>query len=197
MKKIIIALLIVMLAGLLPSCGAAGQGMQVLPALKEAGLAGRLIFILYQQKGNQVMQLDLATGATRSLFAAPDKSWLASAEVSPDGSTILLAYAPPPPAGQVQLANTDLYRMPADGASAPQALLERSRPNESYTHPIWAPDGQTIYYTHSAPTTTSRLGVEFEHRAAQTGRAGGDRPAQCHLAAPITGRCPAGLPGAV
>jgi Tol biopolymer transport system component len=160
--KIIAALSLVLFLLILPSCGANSQNVsvQVLPALKQAGLQGRIFFILYEPQDIHLVQLDLSSGAMKTLFAAPKSSWLATAVVSPDGKTILLAYAPPPPAGQVQLANTDLYRMPADGSSAPQPLLKRTVPGESYSYPAWAADGQTIYTTHSLPSNTTQLGID-------------------------------------
>lgn len=158
--KAVIVLLIAALAACLPGGGVAG--LTVLPALKSAGLQGQLIFIHYSQTGNQLVRLDLAGGQVKVLFAAPDKSWLASADLSPDGKTLLLAYAPPPPAGQIQLGNTDLYRMPADGSAAPAVLLARKAANESFFHPAWGPDGQAIYYTHNVPTPSARTGIESD-----------------------------------
>jgi Tol biopolymer transport system component len=158
--KLLSILSLLLLFTFLPSCSSTTSSVQILPALKQANLSGKMIFILYGQKGNQLVQLDLASGKLRTLFAAPERSWLGSAELSPDGTQIILAYAPPPPQGQVQLADTDLYRMPSDGSSAPQPLVQRSRANESYTYPSWSQDGQFIYYTHTLPSTSSRLGID-------------------------------------
>jgi Tol biopolymer transport system component len=156
----VFVLTLLLLFTFLPSCSPSAASVQILPALKQANLQGRMIFILYNLKGNQLVRLDLTSGTLRTLFAAPERSWLGAAELSPDGTQIVLAYAPPPPKGQVQLADTDLYRMPADGSSEPQPLLQRSRPNESFTYPSWSPDGQMIYYTHTLPSTSNRLGVD-------------------------------------
>jgi Tol biopolymer transport system component len=145
---------------LLPSCRPSSTSVQILPALQEANLSGRMFFILYGQQGNQLVQLDLSTGNMKTLFAAPDRSWLASTDISPDGKQFVLAYAPPPPSGQVQTAVTDLYLLPVDGSSAPQPTVRRSRPYESYSSPTWSRDGRMIYYTHTAPSTSNRLGID-------------------------------------
>ena len=169
--KFLFACSLLLLFTFLPSCGSSGAPVQILPALQEANLSGKLIFILYNQKGNQLVQLDLATGKLVTLFAAPERSWLGAADISPDGKQFVLAYAPPPPKGQVQLAETGLYLMPAgaavstpastvkDAGSEPQPLLTPSRANESFTYPTWSPDGQMIYYTRTAPSTSNRLGM--------------------------------------
>ncbi len=160
LSKSALALLLVLLMALLPSCRAPQQDVQVLPALKQAALPGRLVLIQSRQNGSRVMELDLASGAVRALFTAPQKSWLAAAEVSPDGKTLLLAYAPPPPNGEEQLNHTDLYTLPVGGLGAPQPLILRATPGESFDYPAWSPDGQAVIYAHSAPSKTARLGIE-------------------------------------
>lgn len=160
LSKSALALLLVLLMALLPSCGASQQDVQVLPALKQAALPGRLVFIQSRQNGSRVMELDLASGALRALFTAPQKSWLAAAEVSPDGKTLLLAYAPPPPNGEEQLHHTDLYTLLIGGSGAPQPLILRAAPGESFDYPAWSPDGQAVIYARSAPSNTARLGIE-------------------------------------
>ncbi len=104
--------------------------------------------IEYDPKGNRVFELDLQSGEKRTLFQAPENSWLGEAVVSPDNRQILLTYAPPPPSGETQFGYSDLYLIPYDGSSAPQPLLTRSDPMESYYFTTWAADGQSIYYTH-------------------------------------------------
>lgn len=170
LAQALIVLGLVALAACLPGTASSpgtsiDQPMRVLPALKSTGLSGSLYFVHYRQIGNQLMALDLASGQMRTIFSGADHSWLAAADVSPDGKQALLAYAPPPPAGQVQLANTDLMLMPLDGSSAPKALLTRTAPNESFLHPDWAPDGQSFYYTHNVPTKAERSGIlsQIEH----------------------------------
>ena len=106
-------------------------------------LTGRLLYTLTQQG---VWQLDLATGDSTQLFKTETQdSWAASAAASPDGSTILIAYAPPPPEGEIQFGYTDLYRLVPEGA--PQPFLERPDPRESLFTPTWSPDGRYVYYS--------------------------------------------------
>ncbi|RPJ41304.1 MAG: hypothetical protein EHM21_13330 [Chloroflexi bacterium] len=179
--KVLFVVTLILLFTFLPSCSSPGPTVQVLPALAEANLSGKMVFILYNQKGNQIVQLDLATGKMVTLFAAPERSWLGAAEISPDGTQLVLSYAPPPPRGKVQLAETGLYLMPLDSAAdaaagaaalaerALQPLLQPSRANESFTYPTWAPDGQWIYFTHTVPSTTNRLGIDTTIERARLG----------------------------
>ncbi|MGQ0603391.1 MAG: TolB family protein [Anaerolineales bacterium] len=108
-------------------------------------LQGRLLYTLTQQG---VWQYDFATDASTQLFQAedPQRAWAASVTAAPDGSTILMAYAPPPSDGEIQFGYTDLYLLPTDG-SAPRPFLERADPRESLFTPTWSPDGRYIYYS--------------------------------------------------
>jgi Tol biopolymer transport system component len=94
-----------------------------------------------------ILLLDLATGEISSLYQAPEKAWVTGAALSPDGSTVVFAYAPPPD-GPIQFGQTDLYMTPADVSSAPSLLLEAPRDEVLY-HPSWSASSQHIYYTHS------------------------------------------------
>jgi Tol biopolymer transport system component len=125
-------------------------GIAALSTSQLAGmnLAGRLVLIQYDPGGNILIELSLPGGEVTTLFQSPEKSWLAAASVSPDGEQILLSYALPPAAGQVQLGTTDLYRLPYDASAPPQPLLERGSPEESYFNPTWSPDGRYVYYSH-------------------------------------------------
>lgn len=115
------------------------------PPWARLSLAGRLIFT---QSNEGVWELDLATGARRPLFqpAQKEAAWVNAAAVSPDGQAILIAYAPPPPPGEIQFGYTDLYVMPADGSAPPQPFLTRARPRDSLFNPVWSPDGRHVYF---------------------------------------------------
>jgi Tol biopolymer transport system component len=107
-----------------------------------------------------VFALDLASGQQAPLFQPPEKGWLTAASLSPEGEWLALAYAPPPAAGEVQLGYTSLYLLPGDcagpgGACAPTdltLLLERDNPHAAYFSPVWAPNGQTLYFAHFTPS---------------------------------------------
>ncbi len=111
------------------------------------GELGRLIFT---RTTSGVWELDLATGQMRLLFRPEPEgeAWVTAAAVSPNGQTLVLAYAPPPAAGQIQFGYTELYLMPADGSTAPQPFLTRRETNESFFTPSWSADGRFIYYAH-------------------------------------------------
>ena len=104
-------------------------------------LAGQLLITL----GNEgVAEMDMPSGRIKTLFDPPPLGQVNSAALSPDGSTIVLAYAAP--AGAIQLGFTDLYRMPADGSRNPVLLLAAGDGNLLY-NPAWSPDGRTLYYS--------------------------------------------------
>ncbi len=128
------------------------------------GLTGRII---YAGSNLGVWELNPATGAQRPLFqpADPANAWVTSATVSPDGRIIVMAYAPPPAAGQIQFGFTDLYEL-VDGA-APRPLLQRVDPHESFFTPTWSPDGRQLYYAHAQPLADGTAGVTYniERRA--------------------------------
>jgi Tol biopolymer transport system component len=141
----------------------------VLPALKGLRLQGRLVFIVMDEEGSRLVELDLSSGKVRTLFTGAPRSWLASAEVSPDGKQILLAYAPPPSTDDAQFGFTDLSLLPYGSQSAPNPLLVRFDPNESFFQPTWAPDGQSIYFSHNAPSSAVPSGVEVRIERAVPG----------------------------
>jgi Tol biopolymer transport system component len=121
---------------------------EIIPSISQYGLAGRLVLIQYHPDGNRLIELDLSSGEIKTLFQAPGNSWLAEAAVSPDGGQILLTYAPPPPGGKPQFGYSDLYLLPYSSPSQLTPFLTRSDPQESYFFPAWAPDGQSVYFTH-------------------------------------------------
>jgi len=126
---------------------AAPNGEPVQNTWADLNLTGRIIF---SQSQGGIWELNLTASTLRSIFSPPDpaNSWVNAVSVSPDGAWLVAAYAPPPPEGQIQFGYSDLYILPVDGATPPQAFLQRPQPKESYFNPIWSPDGQYIYYAH-------------------------------------------------
>jgi Tol biopolymer transport system component len=107
------------------------------------------LIIVQAQRG--VSALDLDSGALTQLYQPGGDSgnaWVSAAAASPDGQTLVLAYAPPPPPGQVQYGYSSLYTMPADGSAEPQVFLSPPEAKESLFTPLWSPDGHFIYYAH-------------------------------------------------
>ena len=141
------------------------------PAWAGQGYTGHLILIASQQTGNQVVEIDLVSGATKTLFQAPQNSWLVAAAVSPDGQQILLTYAPPPSDGSAQLGYSDLYLLPASGGE-PQPFLTHKDPEEVYFDPAWSPDGKAIYYTHLYRLNTNSKVVAYQNDIERTSLAG-------------------------
>jgi len=128
-----------------------------LPHWASLGLTGRLVVTL----GNQgIQQVNLATGETRVAFVPPEDGWLTAADTSADGQWLALAYAPPPPEGEVQLGYTSIYLMPGDCAERPPGCnagdltvaVDRIEPHEAYFSPLWSPAGDYLYLAHFTPS---------------------------------------------
>ncbi len=117
------------------------------PAWADLKINGTLI---YTQGLSGVIKLDLATGKSVTLFKPPKDAWLRDAAASPDQKTLLISYAPPPPAGEPQFGYTDLYVMPIEGGDLKE-IIKRKDSQESFFHATWSPDGKFIYYAHFTP----------------------------------------------
>lgn len=121
------------------------------PAWASFELTGKLIFTSFTTNNDQaIMRLDLVTGEIENLFVGEENSILNDVAVSPDGSQIIFAYAPPPEGGEVQLGFADLYIMPSDGSAEPTQLTEREDPSETYFNISW-PVEEYIYFAHFSP----------------------------------------------
>lgn len=121
------------------------------PAWASFQLTGKLVFISFTPSNEQaIMRLDLVTGEIETLFVAEENSILNDATVSPDGSQIVFAYAPPPEGGEVQLGFADLFIMPSDGSAEPTVLTERIDPSETYFNISWPLD-DFLYFAHFSP----------------------------------------------
>lgn len=130
-----------------PALTLAASPSPIAPQWASLNLTGRLIF---NQPKEGLSQLDLVTGALTTVFALPEDGWITSAALAPDGQTLVMAYAPPPPAGEVQLGYTDLYRLTL-GETEPDVVLARTDPQESFFSPLWSAQGDYIYFAHFRP----------------------------------------------
>lgn len=91
-----------------------------------------------------------ATAVKQSLFTVPENAWLGSIDYQPERDQFVLAYAPPPPAGEVQFGFTHLYLW-QPGDAEPTLLLAGGEGDHLFFNPIWSADGETIYYSHVEP----------------------------------------------
>lgn len=115
----------------------------------DAGLAGKALFT--EQMGGARL-LDLTTGQITEVFTPPaEQAWVNAATLSPDGRWLALAYAPPPPAGQIQFGYTEIHLISMGANRALTPLLTRQVPQESFFNPQWSPDGRYLYYARLAP----------------------------------------------
>ena len=114
-------------------------------------LVGSLIFIEQNERDQLLLWHDLETRETKTLFKADENGWIAQAIASPNGEQIVMAYAPPPPEGQIQFGYTNLYILTPFENLEPELLVERAHPEELLFNPVWSPNGRYIYYSHILP----------------------------------------------
>ncbi len=127
-------------------------------------LTGKLIYLTFTSSGQSapiLIQLDLANGQQTTLFGPPTNTWIGGAAISPDRKQIVLAFAPPPAAGDYQYGYTELFLMPADGSEAPHFLLALTTKPEAFFDPAWSPDGKYIYYEHLTPNTPDKQTFQY------------------------------------
>lgn len=134
-----------------PTAETSGLDSRGEPPWEELGYAGKLYYVGFKADRPNLLSLDLTNGDETIIFEPPEHAWLSEVAASPDGTQLLLAYGPPPEAGQVQFGFTDLYIMPADGSTGPQPLLVRVDPSETYFNISW-PVEEWIYYAHFSPS---------------------------------------------
>jgi TolB protein len=106
----------------------------VSPAWNPAGTT--LVYSTYGSVGSRLVLIDLATGRSRTLAAAPRNSQYITPEFMSDGNSILFARA-----GE---EGSDIYSIGLSGSDAPRRLtVGRGAIN---TNPTPSPDGRRIVY---------------------------------------------------
>ena len=134
--------------------------IQVSDGLANMGLSGNMIFLTLTQENQLVMTLDLATGLVRPIFSSPPNSWVLSASIGANPDEILLAYAPPPAEDQPQYGYSDLFIL-TPNSPEPSVLLARSEDFEAYFGSIFAPDGNSVLYTHFVSDDSVDFGFRY------------------------------------
>lgn len=128
--------------------------------------ANALLFMQIAPGTQALARFDLNSRETETLFIPLTNAWLSHADSNPDGSEFVLAYAAPPPEGEVQLGFTQLYLL-SNGDTTPRLLIEAQQPGEIFFYPDWADNGRFIYYSHvvqqdNAPFTTTLERFDLE-----------------------------------
>ncbi len=123
--------------------------------------AGNLYYVVLEPGAQNLARYEVDTEQEDILFAVPVNGWLANMDVSPDGSQIVMAYAPPPEDNGIQFGYSNLYIMLSDGQSKPRELVQRASPEEILFNPVWSPDSETIYYSHVTPTDPDTLAFDL------------------------------------
>jgi Tol biopolymer transport system component len=119
------------------------------------------------------MRWDFASNTITPIFLPPQNGVVASSALSPDGKTLVMAYAPPPEQNKPNLGYTNLYTVSVDGSAGPAPLLQGDHSREFYFTPVWSPDGQYVYYGHyieASPTATGPTGFFMERMAYPSGQ---------------------------
>lgn len=124
-------------------------------------LSGSLVFIEQNERDQLLQWHDLVSGETKTLFEADINGWISQAIAAPNGEQIVMAYAPPPPEGQIQFGYTNLYFLSSNESSEPELFVERSDPEELLFNPVWSPDGRYIYYSHVLPIDNESNELHF------------------------------------
>ncbi|MFQ5433329.1 MAG: hypothetical protein ACE5FD_00475 [Anaerolineae bacterium] len=137
---------------------------------------GRLFFVRLNDQTNQteLVQVDVASGELTTVFTPPGNGSILSADITDDGTSFVIGYAPPTAANEIQFGYTGLFTLPLNGSGEPQPLIEKEVPDAIYFNPIWSPDNQRIYYTHMGPDPTSEEGF-FSVTLEQLNLATGER----------------------
>lgn len=133
------------------SSGAATAVTESVPLSPEV-LSGQIYYVNFVEQQPRLVSLDPASGEEVIVFEPPENAWLNEISLSPDGSQIVMTYAPPPEEGAIQFGFTDIYVMPADGSQAPRPILQRKEESEIFFNVTWPLDN-ILYYSHLLPGT--------------------------------------------
>ena len=155
--------------------GAAPASTEISPPASPAGvtqlaplaspLSGEVILT---ESTQGIFRWDLASQTIMPIFVVPPNGAVNNASLSPDGTTIVMSYAPPPAQNRPQLGYTNLYSLPADGSGQPVPITTGDLKSEFYFTPTWSPDGQFLYYGHyrePGPTVKGAVGFFLERMA--------------------------------
>jgi TolB protein len=95
-------------------------------------------------KLTDLVLIDAATGKTTSIFTYGQAEAVSAAAWSPDHRSIVIAFYHRH-AGE-KASSGELYLIDPDGSNL-RPLVERARPGDVMDTPVWAPDGQSIYFS--------------------------------------------------
>jgi Tol biopolymer transport system component len=114
-------------------------------------LSGRLVYGTSSLQGGaapfSIQVLDLKTGESKTIFEAPDHSWIYYTAVSPDGRQVIISYVPPSESNSA--SNEALYILPSDGSAQPRELIPPPTESDRYPQVEWSPDGKYVYFVHT------------------------------------------------
>ncbi|MEM7331526.1 MAG: hypothetical protein AAF490_05515 [Chloroflexota bacterium] len=117
------------------------------------GPSGRLIFIEVDVGSQYISEYDLQSKTVRRLFTAPENGWVSQIDILTDSEQLLMAYASPPPDGEIQFGYTDIYLTAPDETAVPTFLIQREQPEGLVFNPVWSPEQQYVYYSRVTPNS--------------------------------------------
>ena len=112
---------------------------------------GRLIFIEVDGGDQFVSEYDLQSETVQRLFTAPQNGWVSQIDILPDSDQLLMAYAPPPPEGEIQFGYTDIYLTAPDETAVPTLYIQKGHPEGLVFNPVWTLDNEAVYYSRVTP----------------------------------------------
>lgn len=146
--------LVLVLLLLLTSCDVSATVVTPATLVSPTSPATHHFYAIELDEGRQTLiEIERESGAKQPIFQIPVNGWLASFDLffaEADGGQFVLAYAPPPPAGEINFGFTSLYLMNQDGSSM-DLLLAPTEDQEFFFNPTWSADGQTVYFSHVLP----------------------------------------------
>lgn len=114
-------------------------------------IVGQFVFIEVDGADQHVSLYDLESEEVTQLFTADPNGFVSNIAVSPNGQKLIMAYAEPPPEGEVQFGYTSLFLTELLDTAVLTPLTQISIEGESFFNPVWSPDGTAVMYTHVLP----------------------------------------------
>ena len=142
MKRFVLAVLVVMIG--VVGCG---RGGEIAPP------TGKILLVDNRPSPeHQVLQYDVVSGETESLFTAPDFTQIHQIAVDDGEETLYVTYTPPPTVDSGFFDRSGLYALDLVGGDGElRDLLGGSLSQEFYLQQAVSGDGRWLYYAHFAP----------------------------------------------
>ncbi len=134
--------------------------------------SGKLIFIEIDVGDQFVSEYDVESQEVTRLFSAPENGWVSQIDILSDSAQLLMAYASPPPEGQIQFGYTDIYLTAPDPTAVPALYIDKEHPEGLVFNPVWSPQNEYIYYSRVIPNSedSTQFEIFLERFEVETGQ---------------------------